>query len=277
MANTSPDIQFTHDRALAPDGSVTFQCATDIEAWPWLALHPHHPIALQNLQYWASVESGRERGTFDGTKWTALTWTRWACGDSTVGIPVRGVSEYTNENGELQSKLTFYDADDRLVSTMFSKGVEFRTRDFEAWRAKAKQDCAPETTATTFEFAPPGMVGSEDIGPSFVSPLLEAKTPSALGLMTLDNAFPPTHPFMSGSGDHVNATHLAEAAHQFIHLLEDGQPLRITSGEMQFDRYVELGRIFRIALIECAHGQATMKIIQSERDCTLISLQFERI
>ncbi|WP_209349458.1 hypothetical protein [Pontixanthobacter sp. CEM42] len=275
MANTAPDIEFTHDRVIQPDGSVTFGCPKVADDWPWLALHPHHPIALQNLQYWASVEAGRERGTFDGTKWTALTWTKWSCGSADVGNPVRGTSENVNEDGKLQSKLTFYDANDALVSTMFSMGVEFRNRDFEAWRATAKQESEPEADPSSFSFAAPEAVGSAGVGPSFLSPLQDGEAPHALGLMTLGNAFPPAHPFMSGSGDHVNATHLAEAVHQFVHLLEGGGDLRITGGEMRFTRYVELGRVFTVELVERSATSVSAKIVQGGRDCTHVTLQFE--
>ncbi|MDN3644612.1 hypothetical protein QWY75_00165 [Pontixanthobacter aestiaquae] len=275
MANSAPDIEFTHHRVIRSDGPVTFQCSKDRNIWPWLALHPHHPIALQNLQYWASVEAGRERGTFDGTRWTALTWTKWSCGAGDVGPPVRGVSENVDADGKLQSKLTFFDARDAMVSTMYSIGVEFRTRDFEAWRAKAKQDSEPEVDPASFSYAEPEAVGSAGVGPSFLSPLQDSQAPHALGLMTLDNAFPPAHPFMSGSGDHVNATHLAEAVHQFMHLLENGAPLRITGGEMRFTRYVELGRVFTVELVERSATSVSAKIVQGGRDCTHVTLQFE--
>jgi len=275
MANTSPDIEFTRNRELHSDGSVTFLCTEDAEAWRWLALHPHHPIPLQNLQYWASVEVARVRGTFDGTKWTALTWTRWNCGDASVGNPVRGVSESVEEDGKFQGQLTFFDANDSMVSTMRSLGVEFRTRDFESWREKAKQTSGEIVPVDAFDFAKPSAVGSENIGPSFVSPIIDDNAPHVLGLMTLENAFPPAHRFMSGSGDHVNSTHLAEAAHQFVHLLEDSAALRITGGEMRFTHYVELGRPFRIDLVERSAGNATVQISQNGHDCTHITMGYE--
>ncbi len=275
MANSAPDIEFTHDRVLRSDDTVTFLCSTDEDAWPWLALHPHHPIALQNLQYWASVEAARLRGTFDGSKWTALTWTRWQCGAANVGNPVRGVSENVEEEGEPRGQLTFYDADDAMVSTMRSVGVEFRTRDFEAWRNKAKQSSGDMVAPDQFDFASPADVGSEGIGPSFVSPLADGGKVHVHGLMTLENAFPPAHPFMSGSGDHVNSTHLAEAAHQFLHLLEEKRSLRVSGGEMRFTHYVELGRPFRIDLVRRSESSATMQVTQGEHDCTRITMDFE--
>jgi len=273
MANSSADRMFTHDLTLADDGAVSFACSQDQDEWPWLALHPHHPIALQNIQYWVSVETGRARGTFDGTKWTAITWTRWECGDANAGNPVRGISEILTEGGKIQSQLTFYDCHDAVVSVMRFKGVEFRTRDFEAWREKAKQSSGKTVSLSAFDFAAAKAVGSENIGPSFLSSLGNGPPPYARGLMAMDNAFPPAHPTMSGSGDHVNSTHLAEAAHQFFHLLEDGKPLRIARGEMWFTHYVELGRPFRIELTGRDGTSASAMVTQGGHDCTRITME----
>ncbi|MXO89243.1 hotdog family protein [Pontixanthobacter aquaemixtae] len=277
MGNTAPDIQFTHNRIVHDDGKVSFRCSGDLAAWPWLELHPHHPIAVQNLQYWASVEAARQRGTFDGTKWTALTWTRWRSGDAEIGGFAHGVSDIVEENGKQASRLTLFDAQDREICSMLSKGVEFRTRDFEAWRDKAKQSSGATVDLSAFEFAKVETVGSAGVGPALIGPLTGDDTPEANGLMTLENAFPPAHPYMSGSGDHVNATHLAEAAHQFVHLLEEGAPLRVARGDMRFTRYVELGRVFAIRLQERAENRASLVIEQSGHACTEITLNFERV
>lgn len=274
MSNIHPDKQFTHDRVRHADGSISFRCSTDQDAWPWLALHPHHPIAVQNLQFWASVECGMESGAFDGTKWTALTWTRWSCGMADVGGFARGVSDTVTEDGKLMSRLTLFDAHDREICSMLSKGVEFRTRDFEAWRAKAKQSGVDALDISKFAFAAPEAVGSAGIGPALIAPLHSGKTPATTGLMTMDNAFPPAHPYMSGSGDHVNATHLAEAAHQFLHLTQPERPLRITGGEMRFTSYVELGQPFQVEQVDTGSGSVTATVRQGGRDCTQITLTF---
>ena len=55
---------------------------------------------------------------------------------------------------------------------------------------------------------------------------------------------------MSGSGDHVNATHLAEAVRQYAALaLGKGAGLP-SGGAMRFRRYVELGVPFEIVACE---------------------------
>ena len=276
MSNSNSDKQFTYGRTIRNDGSITFKCSADLNEWPWLTLHPHHPIALQNLQYWASVECGIENGTFDGTKWTALTWTRWTCGNPDVGGFAHGVSDNVTENGKLMSRVILFDAEDREICSMLSKGVEFRTRDFEAWRAKSKESGTNALKLSDFEFADRDAVGANSTGPALISPLKDSAKPQARGLMTMENAFPPAHPYMSGSGDHVNATHLAEAGHQFLHLLQGGNRTRVTGGEMRFSSYVELGCSFEILLLEKNAESMIMNVKQSGRDCTQITLRFEK-
>ena len=274
--NSALDISFTSDHALSADGSVTFQCSTDQEQWPWITLHPHNPIATQNLQYWASVETGSFRGTFDRLKWSALVWTKWTNGAANVGPWARGVAEYLGDEAKPEPQLTLLDAKGAEICRMQSKGVIFQNRDFEAWREHAKQASSPVEDIGTFDFASAETVGSSSIGPSLLSDLRDDGVKHALGLIAVENAMPPAHPFMSGSGDHVNATHLAEAAHQFVHLLEGGTPLRLTGGEMRFTSYVELGRPFRIELAEQSENSASMIARQAGKDCTIITLGFER-
>jgi hypothetical protein len=83
---------------------------------------------------------------------------------------------------------------------------------------------------------------------------------------------PPAHPWLDGSGDHVNSAHLAEVARQFVSLLRAGQPFRVTAAEMRFDRYVELGVPFTVERAEGDDETAVdMAIRQSGRVCTQIS------
>ncbi|GAA4641522.1 hypothetical protein GCM10023115_00510 [Pontixanthobacter gangjinensis] len=278
--NSDPDLHFTSDHILHDGGVVEFHCSSDTQQWPWLVLPPDHPIVVQNTQYWTSVESSLARGTMDGSKWTALTWTKWTSGDPGAGRDfgpmVRGTSQPIGDDERPQNRICLYDAQDNLVCDMLSYGVVFRNRDFEAWRAKAKDDSAAETSLDQFEFAPTADVGSEGVGPSLISPLHNDGRRHAMGLITKANAFPPGHPFMSGSGDHVNATHLCEAGHQFLHLLEGGKPLRVTGGEMRFTRYVELARPIRIEETARNENDVSMAVTQGGKPCTTITLQFER-
>ena len=270
------DIAFTHDRVLHPDETVSFQCSQDRELWPFLDLPSHHPIVIQTLQYWASVEAWLERGTLDKDKWTALTWTEWLCGAADAGHAARGTSEQVIVDGKARIKLTLFDAEGAMTCEMHSKGVVFHNRDFEAWRDKAKQDSAPEEDLAEFDFASREAVGSVGVGPSLISALQEGEKPHAFALISKENGLPPGHPYMSGSGDHVNSTHLAEAAHQFVHLLEDSAPLTITGGEMRFTSYVELGRPLRIDLAERSDDAATMVMSQGDKVCTTVTLRYRR-
>ncbi len=272
-------MSFTQDPVIADDGSVSFRCSTDRAAWPWLALAPTHPIAVLNMQYWISVGAAKARGTMDDAKWTALTWTDWNCGPTGAGAPVRGTASTDNNGKRDQYVLSLFDRADVPVLTMRGEGVVFRSRDFESWRAGSKKEIAPLPDFSGFEFADRHAAGCQNTGPALIGSLLDedqtgANGPCADGLISTDNAMPPAHPYMSGSGDHVNATHLAEAAHQFVHLLEGGTLLRITGGEMRFNRYVELGRPFRIESTHHAAGQASMTISQAGRQCSEITLKY---
>lgn len=273
--NSDPYLHFTSDHIMHEGGLVEFHCSSDTQQWPWIDLPSDHPILVQNTQYWTSVESSLARGTMDGTKWTALTWTKWTCGGRDAGRIVRGTSQPISDDERPQNRIRLYDAGDNLVCDMLSYGVVFRNRDFEAWRTKAKSNSAPEIGLEEFDFAPASDVGSVGIGPSLLSHLRDDGGQHAMGLITKDNAFPPGNPFMGGSGDHVNATHLCEAGHQFLHLLEGGKPLRISGGEMRFTRYVELARPIRIEATARSDNEVSMSVSQGGHACTAITLQFE--
>ncbi len=129
---------YSYDHDVADDGTVTFQCSTDAEKWPWLALHPFDPIVVQSINFWASVETATARGTWNPEKWSALAHMTWQCGEQGVGHAIRGVGKQTGRDGSPGFHIIFFDANDALVFEVGSKGVIFQTRDFEAWRAKAR-------------------------------------------------------------------------------------------------------------------------------------------
>ncbi len=268
--------QFTHSHVVGGDGPVAFECSSDIAKWPWLALHPFDPIVVQTINYWASVETGEARGTFDPTKWSALVQTEWECGADSAGHAVRGVSDVVGTEAEPRFELKFYDASDALVYRMSGKGVVFQNRDFEGWRAKAKQKITEPMDAADFDYAPCASVGVATQKESFVSPLINGAAPSAHALITASNGFIPDHPYHSGSGDHVNANHLADIGNQFAHLVTGWPALTITSGEISFNRYVELGQIFTVNLIEHdTEGETVaMEVHQADRLCSQIKLTY---
>ena len=264
---------YTHSHQVGGDGSVAFRCSQDTERWPWLALPPFDPIVVQTINYWASVECGAARGTFDPTKWSALTEMDWTCGAEGVGHAARGSYEVTGDEGNSRFHLRFFDADDAPVCQINGKGVAFRNRDFEGWRAKAKAELAERLPVGDFAYAPHETTGMRAQWQSFLSPLTRGST-QARALITRENGFPPAHLYHSGSGDHVNANHLADVARQFAQALRGGKPLAITGGAMTFKRYVELGRPFDIALAEdgLSEGNVTMNVTQAGIFCSAITM-----
>jgi len=268
-----PDTAFIHSPIFGDDGSIAFRCSSDTDRWPWLRLDPQHPILVQTINYWASIETAHLRGTIDPDKWSALTETEWSCGLKGAGRPVRGVAELHGDEASPGYGLAFFDADDALVHRMTGTGVVFKTRDFEAWRDKARSKMGVPPAPEDFVFAPAEAIGVVEQGWSFISPLIDEDIPSASGLITKANGFPPIHPYLSGSGDHVNSTHLVEAGRQFASLLSGGKSLRIMGGEMRFTRYVELGYPFHVQLVDRSADEISMMISQAEKPCTAITLR----
>ncbi|WP_422344676.1 hypothetical protein [Parasphingorhabdus sp.] len=272
----APASQFTHSHHVLDDGTVTFKCSSDKDQWPWLALHPFDPIVVQTVNYWASVETSAARGTFDPTKWSALTQTEWTCGKPGVGHATHGIANPMNEEGTARFGLSFFDDDEALVYGMDGTGVVFQNRDFEAWRHKAKAKMATIPAVTNFQYAAANAVGVATQSQSFLSPLIDGKTSCARALITKENGFPPLHPYLSGSGDHVNSTHLADVGRQFASLLLDGEPLTVIGGEMLFTRYVELGRPFDIQLDhhDRKDNVVSMTVQQAERLCATVRIRY---
>ena len=260
------DQAFTKDHVVAADGSVAFACSQDVEAWPWVALHPHHPGAIQALSYWVSVESAMALGSWDPDKWSALTWTRWKCGDPEVGPYASGTYRRTAIDGKESFSIDFADAEGRHICRLDGRGVVFRTRDFETWR-KGDKDAAPQSSSAQFDYADPEDLGLAPGERPFLSPLDGF---SAEGLLDTGNSMPPHHPWLDGSGDHVNSAHLAEVARQFASLVREGRPLRVVSAEMAFRHYVELGSPFTIERLGEGGDVVEMLVRQAGHDCTEI-------
>ena len=97
---------------------------------------------------------------------------------------------------------------------------------------------------------------------------------SVAGLVTRHNGFPPAHPYHDGSGDHVNASHLADACRQFACLVRREPQLRVNSGMMQFERYVELDHPFVLEMAGDgeSHQGMTMSISQAGEPCASVYL-----
>ncbi|MEM7328740.1 MAG: hypothetical protein AAF437_08380 [Pseudomonadota bacterium] len=275
MPKPFPDA-YTHSHTVSSDGQVWFECTDDVEIWPWLALNPIHPILVQTINFWGSVESGEALGTFDPEKWSALTHCEWTCGAPDVGLPVRGTYETLQRGDKMRYQLRFFDGTDAEVVRISGVGVVFRTRNFEGWREETKEKFEKPDTAG-FVYAPAEAVGVATQSESFLSPLRRDAVVTASGLITKANGLRPAHPYIGGSGDHVNSTHMGEVGRQFGELLV-GEPLINRAGEMSFMHYVELGRPFEVELIahDAAAQQFSLVVRQRGKDCTKIEMAYAR-
>ncbi|VAW00812.1 hypothetical protein MNBD_ALPHA04-2122 [hydrothermal vent metagenome] len=269
---------FTHSHVILDDGTVVFKCSSDKNQWPWLALDPFDVIVVQTINYWTAVETGAARGTLDTGKWSALTRTEWTCGKQGVGHATHGLGHAFGVDGDPHYSLIFFDKSGSLVYSIRGKGVVFQNRDFESWREKAKEKTPPPFSVDEYQYASADAVGVATQREVFLSPLIKGDTPSAQALITKENGFPPAHPWLSGSGDHVNSTHLADAARQFANLLPGERSPDVVSGEMRFKRYVELGYPFQIEQVLETDSQNAVSIVvkQAERLCATVTLRYDR-
>ena len=270
------DIAFTHSHRLMDDGSIAFKCDRDVDKWPWLTLPGSHPIVVQTINYWASVETGKTRGTFDPTKWSALTYSSWQAGDIDAGPVTHGLADLPPgpvEKDRPGFRLTFFDDAGDLVCRLVGAGVIFQTRDFEAWRSTTKEKTNDDLPMSDFTYARASALGVHSDSECFVSPLIGDEKPKAEALITKENGLMPNHPYHSGSGDHVNANHLVDAGMQFAHLAF-GRPLVCVGGEMTFRHYVELGRPFLLRAASKESNAITISVQQRGKLCTNIALRF---
>lgn len=253
---------------------MTFECTQDVGVWPWLALNPIHPILIQTINFWGSVEAGEARGTFDPEKWSALTHAEWTCGAPSVGLPVRGTYETLEHDDGMRFQLRFFDAEDAQVVRISGKGVVFQKRNFEGWRQDVKKQFEkPDTRG--FEYASAAALGVKTPGERFLAALSRDDGIRTQGLITKENGLRPAHPFIGGSGDHVNSTHMGEVGRQFAELLF-GERLINLGGEMAFMHYVELGRPFEVCLVSHSETDRSLKLLvkQRDRDCSRIEMTF---
>ena len=253
---------------------MAFDCSQDAQVWPWLQLSPIHPILVQTINFWASIDSGEFLGTFDPEVWTALTQVEWDCGLPSVELPSRGIYRAEQHADRTRYHLEFFDAADQRVARMSGQGVTFRTRNFENWRDEAKEKIVkPEPPP--FDYTPKESVGVATQSESFLAPLRNAEIIETSGLITKANGLRPTHPFIGGSGDHVNSTHMGEVGRQFGELLLQ-RPLINRGGEMEFLHYVELGTPFDVCLSSHNKDEQHFSILvrQAGRDCTHIMMAY---
>ena len=213
-----------------------------------------------------SVECAAALGTWDPDKWSALTWTRWECGDPDGGAYASGTYRRMTIDGKESFSIDFADAEGHHICRLDGRGVVFRTRDFESWR-KGDKAAAPQFSSDDFDYADARLLGLAQGDRPFLGPLDNG---TAQGLLDTANSMPPHHPWLDGSGDHVNSAHLAEVARQFVSLTRGGQPFRVTKAEIVFRHYVELGSPFTIELLGRGDSEVAMRVRQAGHDCTEI-------
>jgi len=260
---------------LQPDGSVAFACSQDHAMWPWLALPPHHPVPMQTQNFWTSVECSAFLGGFDREKWSALVWTDWETDLPDVGLAVRG-SFSSGAGGPAGGFMTtLYDADDRLIARMRGRGVVFRTRNFESWREGSKNEARVAEDHGEFVYAVREAIGLGEDELPFVSEMEGGN--NARALVTKANGFMPGNRYIGGSGDHVNSTHIAEISRQFLGLLVDGMPFRLTGGEMALNRYIELGTPVALACVSKTEDEVALTLSQLGRACSEVKLRYTRM
>ena len=271
---TKQDLgDFCFDFAHASDGGVAFRCSEDARKWEWLRLHPAHAIAVQSTNYYALTGVSAFSGRMDGGKWTALTSFRWKAFNTGEGAkhPVRGVAHQGGPK-DIGYACKFYDAMDLPVYDVSGEGVIFKTRDFEGWRAKAKAEILKSSAPENFEFAAPADVGVAKPVEGFISPVRERDDAKYVdALVTKETGFQPHHPYIGGSGDHVNSTHIFDVAQQAAVLLGWGLP---SGGSARFQRYIELDRPFRVAITTQSDKGCAFLMSQGRYNCAEVDLEF---
>lgn len=255
------------------DGTLSFKCSREVEAFPWLSLAPQHPVVIQTQQFWASFCALQFEGGLEEGQWSALTWMDYALGDLEAGYASHGIySRIENERGPAFA-LALFDDEDREIVRMRGRGVVFRNRNFEQWREGSKTEAKSERPKVDFAYAERAGLGLGDGEHAFVAPL-DAGSNRIEALITPENGMPPANRVISGSGDHVNSTHFGEVTRQALCLITGNPSVQITGGEMQLNRYVELGTPFVLTFAEPEAAQVTFTLEQLGRECARINLRW---
>ncbi len=279
MANTSSSV-FVVDHAVDQNGVMTFRCVRDERVFPWTTLPFAHPILIQMMGYFVSVGLASHRGTLDPDQWTALTEINWRC----LGArddrrrPDRGRADPVGSDGSPDFDFTIFDEAGAPLYRLAGKGVVFRNRDFEGWRAKNKNRIMALPEPLDFEFADPDAAEVASAAQCFVSPRVSTSPPAVDALLTAKSGFPPAHPFHDGSGDHVNSSHQADAADQAARVMfPELRGAICRRGTIRFKGYVELERPFRLiaGALELRDQALTLAISQGGRDCSEVAMAFE--
>lgn len=261
---------YTSGHEILEDGSVAFSCSTDTEEWPWLTLGPHHPVVVQAQNFWTSVGAILVLGGMEEGQWSALTWTEWRCGVADAAMAVRGTYHRETSGEHEHYVVDLYDAADRAVVQMRGRGVVFRNRNFEEWRGQAKRKAQARADTGSFAFAPRDALGIGKREYPLIGPLGDSTFPA---LVSRENGLPPANPMLGGSGDHVNSVHMIEVARQALCLLTGDPQVQVTGGEMELNRYVELGTPFELRVEARSESETVLMLAQLGRDCAQLTLK----
>ncbi len=267
---------FCFDFVREGDGAIAFRCSDDADEWPWLNLHPADNIAVQATNYYALTGVSRFAGRMDGSKWSALTKFTWRTHQTGADARHPASGRAAHDDDGIGYACSFSDERGQSVYDVAGAGVVFENRDFEAWRAKAKEKIMALPAPESFSFTDPAAVGVKTQAEVFVTALAEDEDgPYADALMTAESAFRPVHPFHGGSGDHVNSSHLCDVVQQTAHLIRGAG--FTSSGAAVFSRYVELGRPFRVRLAsdDGDTRRLSFVVVQAGANCAEIEFAYD--
>ncbi len=279
--NADQENQFTKDFVVTDDGAVTFRCETSVDDWPWLSLHPATNTVVQMVNYYSLTGVSAARENHDPEKWTALTsfqWQTFAMG-ADAHHATHGVADPKPTDDNIDYAATLFDAHGALVYRVGGTGVVFQNRDFKSWREKSKSRIMALPEPKGFQFVTPEEAGVATAVECFVGRIGEGEALYVDALITEETGFSPAHPYHDGSGDHVNSTHICDAAEQAAHLIrhrfgKHGYP---NGGKVAFNRYVELNRPFRIVLVSdpAVLDQMQFRFEQGGRPCVDLTFSYD--
>ncbi len=254
------DHQLLLNTRLVSETQMRFELDDNPERWAWQRLPAWHPALVGKLSFFTGFKCGESLLEMPTGTATAVTVMRW----QNQGQYLQGKQSFFGQVSTGQSEHRFhydtelYDAKGELQQTILSQGVAFRQRDYRGWRRKMKQaiQAIDAMRPVDFGFAEPASAGVSTRAECFVSPLHENKHGLACyALLDDKSGFTPAHPWHSGTGDHVNASHQLDATWQAAHLIGGAQgwlsadsKLVCTDGEASFKKYIELGTPFELRL-----------------------------
>ncbi len=265
------------------NGRATLRYDLNHDRWPWLSLPVNHPVLQDKYLYFSTLSVYIAEGKFDDSVLTALTQVRWEIfrNDSDQLHADQGSFNSIVEEGRSGFELTGYTASGAKVFKQTGRGRDFPVAQFKAMRAASRAEALATLSPATLNFAAPNELGLGSDGISFVTRAQELDGEQWVDAqVTSEAGFHPTHPFHTGTGDHVNAGHLLDCALQAAHAFLGGK-LECIAGEAQFKRYVELDLPFSLRLLaqkstDTDHTTLQLAVSQAKQENAYIELKLQR-